>query len=181
MGWRLRRVEPDKEGNGQRYRNSLYNLYLHFPIFFPFFSPPFVAVPSTTGSYCSLPGLPCASHSTRSTHAFWGVSAPFIVNPPTKSPTYTTQIDEPLVEQSAMNSTLTHTNTTLTGQSTSIPWWNGDWKYWFYYIAHTLGGTGLSLLLFTMCLPLRRIRRNPILISMCLSWWLGSFPNLTLL
>jgi hypothetical protein len=62
-----------------------------------------------------------------------------------------------------------------------VPWWNGDWRYWFYFIAHSAGGALLTLLLLTMCLPLRRVRRNPILISMCFSWWLGSFPNLTLL
>ncbi|KIM32965.1 hypothetical protein M408DRAFT_189973 [Serendipita vermifera MAFF 305830] len=70
------------------------------------------------------------------------------------------------------------TTTTTTGY---VPWWTGDWKYWFYFIAHSTGGAGLTLLLLTMCLPLRRVRRNPILISMCFSWWIGSFPNLTLL
>ncbi|CAG7847830.1 SubName: Full=Uncharacterized protein {ECO:0000313/EMBL:CCA77879.1} [Serendipita indica DSM 11827] len=77
-------------------------------------------------------------------------------------------------------------STTTTHASSShsqgfVPWWTGDWRYWFYFLAHSIGGAGLSLLLLTMCLPLRRVRRNPVLISMCFSWWLGSFPNLTLL
>ncbi|KAG8869354.1 hypothetical protein FRC20_001572 [Serendipita sp. 405] len=82
------------------------------------------------------------------------------------------------------NSTIPSLNSTLpSALSTTgyVPWWHGDWRYWFYFLAHSIGGAGLTLLLLTMCLPLKRVRRNPVLISMCFSWWLGSFPNTTLL
>ncbi|GJE93143.1 hypothetical protein PsYK624_093020 [Phanerochaete sordida] len=57
-----------------------------------------------------------------------------------------------------------------------------DWRTWFYLVAQLVGGAGLTLLLATMLWPTsKRKPRNPLLISLCLSWWITSFPSVLLL
>ncbi|EKM57259.1 uncharacterized protein PHACADRAFT_208365 [Phanerochaete carnosa HHB-10118-sp] len=59
---------------------------------------------------------------------------------------------------------------------------HADWKIWFYLVAQLVGGVGLTLLLATMLWPTtKRKPRNPLLISMCFSWWISSFPSVLLL
>ncbi|KAI0073555.1 hypothetical protein K474DRAFT_184261 [Panus rudis PR-1116 ss-1] len=52
-----------------------------------------------------------------------------------------------------------------------------DWRIYLYATLHLLGGLGLTLLLCTMLWPSKpRRTRNPLLISLCLSWWITPFP-----
>jgi hypothetical protein len=56
-----------------------------------------------------------------------------------------------------------------------------DWRLWFYFGMLFAGGLGLTVLLLTMTLSGKLLRRNPVLISLCFSWWLCPFPCLSLL
>ncbi|KAI0089610.1 hypothetical protein BDY19DRAFT_905906 [Irpex rosettiformis] len=57
-----------------------------------------------------------------------------------------------------------------------------DWETYFYIIAQLVGGMGLSVLLVTLVWSSSKRRpRNPLLISLCFSWWLSTFPCLCIL
>jgi len=57
-----------------------------------------------------------------------------------------------------------------------------DWRIYFYFIFLVIGGVGMTLLLVTMLWPSKhRKPRNPLLISLCFSWWISTFPCLCLL
>lgn len=87
------------------------------------------------------------------------------------------------------------------------PFDHSDWRIYFYFISQLAGGFGLTALLLTMLWPtkkrkcvlalcvsdisLRKVKaaltgdrcrpRNPLLISLCFSWWVSTFPCLCLL
>ncbi|KAJ3490035.1 hypothetical protein NLI96_g1706 [Meripilus lineatus] len=57
-----------------------------------------------------------------------------------------------------------------------------DWRIFFYFTVQLVGALGLTLLLATMIWPSKfRRPRNPLLISLCASWWISTFPCLCLL
>jgi len=57
-----------------------------------------------------------------------------------------------------------------------------DWRTYFYLVNQLIGGVGLSMLLLTMLWASTKHKpRNPLLISMCFSWWTSTFPCLCVL
>ncbi|CAL1710329.1 unnamed protein product [Somion occarium] len=64
----------------------------------------------------------------------------------------------------------------------SFPDGGANWKIYFYFIMQLVGGVGLTVLLATMLWPTKPRRpRNPLLLSLCFSWWISTFPCLLLL
>ncbi|KAI0783222.1 hypothetical protein C8Q75DRAFT_470918 [Abortiporus biennis] len=59
---------------------------------------------------------------------------------------------------------------------------HADWRIYFYFIFQIVGAIGLTVLLVTMLWPSKQRKpRNPLLLSLCFSWWISTFPCLCLL